>query len=218
MFLSNGRKYFLLLAFLVLFLQACGGARGNENVAQIAPIEEKGEFPFSTKEPEVYQAVFVVTGGGVENKWFVVRNQDRSRIDFYQNGELVRTRLTTDAMYSIDYKRKVYTAISVSEGTVADLTDKFFKGKAYRKFEKLGSDGGMTKYKAVGENPGDEVLITYDDAKSMIVRQEFRSPKSDTAVVVFELKDLKMEAADNLFAIPAGYRRIGRDEFYQTHK
>lgn len=213
--LSNERKYFLLTCFCGLILTACGGSPISNNAVS-AP-EMPGEFPFSTKEPAVYQAEIVATGDGVEKKWLVARDGERWRIDFSENGQPSRTRLRLDVVYSIDHKRKIYTVAETSGETVSGLTDRFFKGKEYRKFEKIGTENGITKYRILNKNNQGEIVISVNDGSGMMVREEFLSATgSATPSFVYEIRNLKMNIDEGTFVIPAGYRKVTVNEYQRS--
>jgi len=160
MFLSNLLKFFLLTCLFVPFLQACSSSAGNENRPVSLNIESKSEFPFSTKEPEVYQGDFVVTTAGAEKKWLIARKNERSRFDRFDGNNLVTTKLRTDKAYEIDHQRKVYIEIAGNlDGDVADLgLDAFFRGKEYREFDGLGGEGNLKKIKNRRDSSGGRVF------------------------------------------------------------
>ena len=62
MFLSKLRKSFLPAGLCMVITQGCGPSATNE-AAPIPPIiERKSGFPFSIKEPEIYQGDIVING------------------------------------------------------------------------------------------------------------------------------------------------------------
>ena len=209
MFLSNLGKYFLLAPIFALFLLACGSSQTNENRPVEIKVETKSEFPFSTKEPEVYQADIVAGAGGVEDKWFAARKGDKWRIDFFVNGELVYSQIRNDRMFSIDHKKKSYSSepVGSAESTVfTELTANFFSGKEYREFEEVSRQGGLVKYKVRKSDVSkDEIMIDIDTKTGVIVKQEF-SAADGSAKFVYEVKNLKTEVDDSIFSIPAGFR------------
>lgn len=217
MFLSNLLKFFLLTCFFVPFLQACSSSAGNENRPVSLNIESKSEFPFSTKEPEVYQGDFVVTTAGTEKKWFIARKNEMSRFDRFDGNNLVTTELITDKVYEIDHQRKVYMEIAGNlGGSVSDLgLDTFFRGKEFREFDDLGTERNLKKFRVRSEPAGGEVFIYIDPAIGMIVKQEFTS-KSDAMPSVeftYEIRNPKLDVDDGIFQLPAGYRKVSLSEY-----
>ena len=152
MFLSNPRKFFLIAGFLALILQACGSSAGNENKPVFLTVEKKSEFPFSTKEPEVYQGDFVVGNGNWEEKWFIARKGEKFRIDFRLGTDSMWTEIKSDKIYSVSQTRRIYAEVSGGEFPQNDSTalnflkDTFFTGLEYRDFDDLGRDGFLKKY------------------------------------------------------------------------
>jgi hypothetical protein len=161
-----------------------------------------------------YQAEVVASSDGVDKKWLVARDGERWQIDFLEAGDPSRTRMRLDAVYSIDHKRKVYTVAETSGETVAGLTDRFFKGKEYRKFEKLESQNGVTKYRIQNKNGQGEIIMSIDDATGIMIREEFvPPPDSQVSPFVYEIRNLKQSVDEGTFAIPTGYRKVTPPEY-----
>ena len=209
MFLSNPGKYFLFIAIFALFLQACGSAPDNENKAVVVPVETKGEFPFSTKEPEIYQGDLVVTGG-VESRWFVARKGEKSRFDTFAGNTLTYSQIKSDKVYYIDHQKKTYAIMNELTGSPSGfdaIAANFFRGKEYRQFEDLGINGKLHKFKVKESSPEKgEITIYIDETSGMMIKQEFGGNPS----VVFEIRDLTFEVDDSIFAIPDGYRKVAK--------
>ena len=216
MFLSNPRKFFLLASSIALILQACGSSPGNENKPAFVLIETSSEFPFSTREPDVYQGDFVVRTGANETRWFMARRGDQWRFDTFYGNERSISELKTDRIYHIDHQQKLYAAAPES-GMMAPPTTNFFNGKQYHEFEEIGGEGGTVQYKVRNSDAlNDEILISIDKASGMMVRQEFTVRNSEAGFdvnYVYEIRNLKLEADDSVFAIPAGYRKVVWEEF-----
>ena len=216
MFLSNPRKFFLLASSFALVLQACGSSPGNENRPAFVPVETKSEFPFSTKEPEVYQGDFVVIAGGNETRWFMARRGDNWRFDTFYGTERLITEMNSGQIYHIDHQQKLY-ASAPSSGMIARPATNFFSGKQYHEFEMTSEEVGIVRYRVKNSDAlTDEILISIDKASGMIVRQEFTGRNTETGLpvsYVYEIRNLKLEADDSVFAIPAGYRKVTWEEF-----
>src|SRR5690348_16904480 len=103
----------LVFAFLCLaLLSACGAAPANKTGAVAttpADALATSEFPFSTKEPNVYQGDCFAGGSDYQVHWFVARNGDKWRIDYYKDDVKDRTVIRTDHVYYVDNKRKIYS-------------------------------------------------------------------------------------------------------------
>ncbi len=213
MHLSNPIKYFLLVCHFAFSLQACGSGQSNENRPARVPPATMSEFPFPTDEPDVYQANLVVESGGVGDKWFVARRQGKRRIDFFETGELSRTRIDSDFIYLVDHRRKIFTRDPGNADPADGLTDIFFKGKEYREFEKLGTEGGLTTYKVAGIDGKGDVLIAVDEKSGMMMRQVFLRGVPDSLPFVYEVRDLKFEVDDSVFMPPPDFREVSLEKY-----
>jgi hypothetical protein len=196
------------------FLQACSSPPGNENKPVPLTGESAKQFPFPTKEPEVYQGDFVVGNGDGEEQYFVARKGDKWRFDVMRNNAPWTTQLRTDKLYFIDHTKKTYTVEQDFDPAYFNtLTWGFFRGANYLEFEEVERGGGLIKYKAkTYKDSKADVLITIDEATGIMVRQELTGEKDPTAQgypanYVYEVRNLKTDVDDSIFEIPAGYRQ-----------
>lgn len=223
MFLSNLHRYFLLLILITPIFEACGGKPGTSNSNSPVIGAVTSEFPFPVKEPDIYQADFVVTIGTTEEHFFRARKGTLSRIDIFRGADLSSTQIVSDKVYTIDPVRKIYTEEAIAAGAmnavpVFDATNGFFTGKEYTAFEEVGRDGDITKYRVKSADPSKgEIIVSVDKASGLMVRQEFNSPKVEGAEpeqnVIFEIRNLKLDVDESVFQLPAGLRKVGKDEF-----
>ena len=225
MFLSNPRLFFLLAIFWMTIFQACGPSQTNENKPVSLTDDSNSEFPFSTHEPEVYQGDFVVTYGKTEDHKYLARNGDKWRIDFFRNNEPSQTQIKTDRLYYIDHQRKVYATTPENGNTVAgsgpfgDIGSNLFRGKEYREFDEIGRDGSLVRYRVrPTDDMKDDIVISVDAPSGMIVREEFRGGAGQTDEgsqpdYIYDVRNLKFEVDDSVFAIPAGYRKVTWKEY-----
>lgn len=211
MFLSNPRNYFVLLLVCATFFQACDPSQTNQKT-DISLAGEKSEFPFSTIEPETYQANVVITADGVEQRYFVARKGERWRLDVCGADRCHKTGLNSDRQYTIDHDTKTYRITSDNQPSSAEpayngLMSGFFKGKEYREFEPIGGDGGIAKYKVKEtKHSPDQVVIFIDEKTGMIIRQEITA-NDGTPKFIFELQNVKLEVDDSIFELPKGYQK-----------
>jgi len=222
MFLSNPRSFLLLALFCATFIQACGSSPSNAIGPVSLTVETKGEFPFSTREPEVYQGDFFQSDGINESHHFVARKGNRSRYDRFRIGPW-RTEIMNEAFYTIDHERKIYTEQSITPGSPEvgekhiGITNSFFLGKEYREFDDLGHEGGLRKYKVRQKDAAKgEVFIYIDEPSGMIVRQDFTIGNGEAGAkrnFTFEIRNLKLEVDDGVFQVPVGYRKVSQAEF-----
>ncbi len=224
MFLSDFIKNFLLLALVSVFFPSCRywqKAVENETPAPTpaAVSELKSEIPFSTKEPETFQAEIVSAAGGRERKTFAAKNGANRRMDFDLGAKHQFTVLQTDKNYLLLPDKKIYAENIekpfAPEGWTDFLTTEWLNAKTEAKFERLETVGNVTKYSVrLGAGDLSEVLIYVDDAQNFPVRQEFYSIGDGQKTLNFsvELKNIKMQTDDNLFTIPKDFRQVSAEE------
>ncbi|MEQ1603992.1 MAG: hypothetical protein ABL999_03915 [Pyrinomonadaceae bacterium] len=219
MFLSNSRKYFVLAGFLALVFQACGSLQSNDNKPVPVVVETKSDFPFPVKEPEVYQANMVVMSAGVESRWFIARNREKSRFDTFAGSVPAFSQIVNGRRYNLDHQRKIYADMDVPGGTGGydGIAANFFRAKEYREFEDLGIEGKLHKFKVKEPSAAkSSILIYIDEATGMMAKQEFfdsADAAGQQARVTCKLRDLKLEADDSVFTIPIGYKLVTADAF-----
>lgn len=226
MLLSNKRPLLALCLCAVICTIACG----SKNTPTNAPPSNtangdltKGEQPFAAKEPDVYQTEVYYSSGGPSDKYFVARNGNTRRFDTYQNGRVAVTQLIRDNnLYVIDHFRKMYYVEPPSDKgpkAVNPAALAFFQNTQHHEFEEIGREGDNVTYRAK-KQPGDSdqnVVLTIDQKTGLMVRQEVKGGEQNQSFT-FELKNVKLEAADDLFQIPAGYNQVSKNEFKPPEK
>lgn len=225
MFLSNPAKFFLASILLLFVLAGCRLWQNNQNTGVPPIAETKDEFPFSTKEPEIFQAEIIVTSGETERKTFIARNGERRRIDYNFGQENQHSVLQTDKEYVVSNRKKIYAEIlprsplSANQAPQNDLTSELLNRRDYAKFEKLGREGNLTRYRVrINESDASEILIYVDETIGIPVKQEFFSVNGEQKTLQYsvELKNFSLETGEELFAFPAGFRHVSVDEFYKA--
>lgn len=231
MILSNRVKSFLLVLVLLTF---CFGCRFWQNLSNTSTSpgtehfpEDKSDLPFSTREPDVYQARIVVTTGSYEQVKFVAKNGAKRRCD-YEAGESTAVSLRTDKDYVLLPGKKIYAEEEEQAGgnyvppaAIESLTVESLTNRLGSKFEDLGTENGLRKFRAkLDESAGSEVLLFIDEASGLPMRQEYYSTSGEGRELVYsyEVRDLKLEAADDLFTIPKDYRKVSIGELRDARK
>jgi outer membrane lipoprotein-sorting protein len=235
MFLPVSIKIFV--GFAVLFASSCsfwqGAEKQNAN-ALSAPFiaeESKSAIPFSTKEPDVYQAEIVLTnyagGEKSERKIFTARRGAKLRCDYENKISFLQT--GENQKFSIDNGKKIYAESPTNsdiEGETGNgikdfLTAEWLNAKRGATFKNLGAENNLTKYLVTPEdapNAASETLIFVDENLKIPVRQEFYTTGGGQKILVFsmELRNLKLEADDKLFELPKDFRKVSMKEFQKT--
>lgn len=220
MHISVRIKLVLFCVFLVC--PACGIWQSSENTNSVAELsrEIESKIPFATKEPDLFQTEIVVTnflsGEKDEKKYFLARNGAKSLlvIDY---GKPDRTAIlrSGDQTFLVDHGKKAVREakknIGVESETSEFLTNLLLNPGAESAFEKIGTDNGLTKYRAGSENSaGSEIFIFVDENLKLPVRQEFYSTAGDrkTLTMTVELKNFSLQADEYLFNLPQNYKQV----------
>lgn len=236
MFLPKTIKFAFFLA--IVFCLACGvwqtADNKNGGAAKISTANEKSrEIPFSTKEPNVYQAEIVLTsyanGEKQEREIFTARSGAKSRCDFADQISSLRT--GDNRSFLIDKGGKIYAEIekdSAGGGETGDsikdfLTVEWLNEKPGATFEKLETDGNLTKYRArfaAAQNANSEIFVYVDENLQMPVKQEFYSTNGEQKTLMFsmEMRNLRLEADDKLFELPKDFRKVSLSEFQKLRR
>ena len=223
MFLSNPARYLVLFA-LVLALGTSFGCWQNTTGHAVRTLEaERSVAPFSTKEPENYQAIVVIASGGTERKLFTARKGARSRVDYDFGTPGQRTVVHSDTDFVYSERLKIYADAQASKSgrppseLENDVTASLLSRRPNTVYESLGRENGLSKFRATsGEDNASEAVVFVDDAIGLPVRQEFYSVGGEGQKALrytFEIRDVKLEADDSLFAVPTGARKVQLAEF-----
>ena len=225
MFSFNLTKFFTVFALFVLLFSACRFWRtNNNNTSNKSPTvseDLKSAIPFSAKEPEQFQAEVVVTANETERKTFVARNGVNHRYDFNFGAKNQLTSLQTDKNYLILSDKKIYAETNTAQSVSTDdwtnfLTNEWLSEKHDASFEKFETIDNLTKYR-VKLNAADssEILIFVDETVGLPIKQEFYTTTNGQQILTYavELKNLKLQTDENLFAVPTDFKKISIEDF-----
>ncbi len=223
MLLSN--KCLLLVSLMagLAFASACGSKNTGSNASPNSPAAAngdltKGEQPFAAKEPDVYQTEVYYTVGGATIKNFVARSGDKRRVDTYVDDKLSVTELIKDNnRYVIDHVRKIYYVEPPNDKgpkVVNPAAIAFFQNTQHHEFDEVGRGDGTITYRAKKQqgDPEQDVVVTIDQKTGLMVHQEVKAPDPKQSLI-FDLKNVKLDAPDDLFQLPAGYKQVAKDQF-----
>ena len=216
MFLSNPVKIFHAAWFFSIVFAGCGVWRGNDNSATTLASPPKSEYPFSVREPEIFQAAIVIRVGDSERRMFLARNLTSRRIDFDIGTDNHRAVVLSDKEYIVDFKRKTFEErdmSSTAEQAFDPLTAEILSTRDYASFDELGRKDGIVEYRArIKESSNSETVIFFDEKIGLPVKQEFYSIEGEQRRLQYsmELQDFKLEAEAELFTVPRDFRRKGR--------
>lgn len=229
MFSSNQFKS--LLFFALLGFQACSFWQ-SKTEAPPPPFSSEefvGDVPFSTKEPDVYQAEVVLTnyadGEKSERKTIIARRGEKLRYEYESNISFLQ--LSAGRKILIHTGKKIYVEsaeggnllTASGEDLQSFLSSKWISERADARFERLGAENNLTKYRIVlADSELSETLIYVDENFKIPVRQEFYSIGGEQKNLVFsiELRNLKLEADEKSFELPKDYKKVSMEEFQKT--
>ncbi len=223
MFSSNYTKFFFLaLAAILLFSTCRFWQTESEKPNQLEPESQgKQTAPFSTQEPRIYQAEIVIktflNGGKNEKKHFVAKNERANLLTFNFGEENETTLLeSADGKHFVinkgnrTYLEKIYEDNNGKPDELKNfLTTKWLNEKREAKFESLGIESGIAKYRVtIDDSKKSEIVIFIDEKLQIPMKQEFYSVSGGKKELTYsiEIKDFKPEAPEKLFVLPDDYR------------
>ncbi len=224
MVLSNSAKSFFICTLILFAIQGCNLWQENNGNTSTINVT-KSDVPFPTAEPVVFQCNIVRSDGEHEQKTFFARKNGNWRFDLADGSESSETILRTNKDYRLNSNKKVFTEIPQGDPSatepefISDLTSAALKHDGQTRFEKIGAEGGLAKYTAeIGDADNAKTVIYVDETNGLIMKEEFFSLKGQnentpTPSFVFELRDLKMEVDDSIFALPAGFKKLSWTQY-----
>lgn len=227
MFSSNTIKFFFVLALLIF--QSCGFWRGkadaNATPTPFVAEEIKSEIPFSTKEPESFQAEIVVTTvGGSEDKTFTAKSGANRIItfDYQTRAETALLQTGANKSFLIAHSQKIYVEnepgiAAVQQTNPNDfLTAELLNQKKDVKFETLGAENNIIKYRVILDETGkSEIIISVDEKIGLPVKQEFYTIAGEQKVLTstMELRNFTTQTEAKFFEVPKDYKKVSPKEF-----
>lgn len=218
MFLSNpASKLILLIAILATFT-GCGWLETNGNSRVPAVETPKGQFPFKTREPENFQCDIIETAGVVVRRKRLAMKGLWSRLDLDPGTKDHRAILVTDKEYLINFGQGIYAEKSEPSGpsgAFSELTRELLLKSPHTDFEEIGRDGSIIRFRARTDgSENSEAVIHYDTALELPVKHEFYSLYKGERTLAFliEIVNFSLEPDPGLFAVPAGFRKVGYEE------
>lgn len=206
---------------VVFSASACGfwgPSAGKDGEPAITP-ETVSNIPFLTKEPDRYQADIVVTayeaGKAVVSRRFTFTKRGTEVAVVFEPGSDDEWRLVSlddGREITVDPKRRSYEILDsgpVVNPLAKELTQGWLTVTPGTKFEKLSTEGGISRYRVSAEGlQRSETIVTYDEARKFPVGTDIYSLKDGRKELAFkyEITDFKDQADDGLFQIPEGFK------------
>ncbi|HEX3101233.1 MAG TPA: hypothetical protein VHQ01_05555 [Pyrinomonadaceae bacterium] len=220
MYLKNLAKVLMLVSICSFAFQGCNTAQ-VDTTSVPAPDASKNDAPYPNKEPEKYQTeIWQTTPAGIE-KFFVARDGAKWRIDSSYGQPDQVTTIHTDKEYVFSFAAKIYAEYPISHGyddredTINAMTHGMLNAKEKGVFEKIGNEGGLTKYKVApdaGKNV--ETLIYVDEKLGLPLKKEVFKTDGGQRVLDYsvQLTGFKPAADANMFELLKGYKLVSSDE------
>lgn len=235
MFSRKSVIFFVILAVLTSFLASCGWWEKLTGSTTPTPTpftaqEIPTNIPFQTKEPESYEAEFVIsTFSGDEKtikKTFAAKSGARHFTTFDQGEKSAFSTLKseTGVVYLISDQAKIYaeelqtaSAPPESEESTGNfIMTEWLNGKTNAVFEELETENNVTKFRVnLDSARSTEIFLYVDKNLNMPVRQEFYGTSGDEKKLLFaaEILNFKTPADEKYFQVPAAYKKVSREEF-----
>jgi len=208
----------------------------RETVEQGA-VESSLVPPFSTREPERYQATRVITSVAYTDpakppvtkvtKTLIARDGDKRREEYDSDrAEMARIYLETPlGRFVMLRSRKIYADLTATAPVEVDpeleatlSTRLLSEDNTTTRYQKLGSESvngrPATRYRATISRAGttdtvSEVLLWIDDDFGIPVRSETSFGEADRrSRITMELRDLTPKVDPSLFELPKDYRKV----------
>ena len=218
------------------YLSSSNSNSTNSNAVSVD--ETISAIPFSTKEPEKYQADLVFTfqdefGETNEQTHTVFRDGANYRLDFEHHSENVSSIQTADGKRVILlHKSKVAAEIEPSDSKFSATVDidsprdflrNLLLNESERgaKYEKIGDENGLTKYRVALEIENEaaeyqsESYLWVDENFKIPIRMEtnsFENGQPTGAKTTMEIRNFKLSVDKNVFEIPTGFRKVSESE------
>jgi outer membrane lipoprotein-sorting protein len=229
MFPIKPLKFFCALFLASMIFSSCSfwqtDENQNTNSNTFVAEEIISEIPFENKEPEIYQAeiVLITYSNGEKTERIIKAARLREKIRYdYPNGTSFM-QINESERFMLETEKKIYVQNQMSSGNSTEsgnslkdfLTTEWLNEKRDAKFENLGTENALVKYRVSIENTNLEILIYVDANLKFPVKQEFYSISGDqkTLLSAMEIRNLKLEVDENLFELPKDFRKVSIKEF-----
>ncbi len=196
------------------------------SAAPFVAAEIKSEIPFPTKEPDVFQTEISVTTNGIEDVTFTARDgaNQLTIFDYQKKSEFALLKLGDNRAFLVNHRRKVYAesetsanASDVKGDSLKDfLTAEWINQKTNAKFENLGAENNLTKYRVrLDDSANSETIISVDERIGLPVKQDFFTVGGEQKILTLtvELKNFSTQTDPKIYEVPKDYRRISTKEF-----
>lgn len=220
--LSTAAKALPIFILCFSLLSACSGPSGGNTNSASTGAQTSGEFPFEMSEPPTYQAKIVMTSGDVERSSFIARSGELRRTDHRLNTPLQLTVISGEREVIIFPALGIYAEREAGAAGqqlgMSEITSWLLSQRSFAEFENLGKEGELDKYSVrIDRGDASEVIVFYDPALKMPVRQEFYNVADGerTLQMKTELREVTLQVEPSLFALPPDLKQVAEPELYK---
>ncbi|CAN5473811.1 hypothetical protein BH10ACI3_BH10ACI3_27960 [soil metagenome] len=204
-----------------MFMTGCKPAESGDT-APVPPAETaKTESPFPNKDPEKYQVEIWQTSPTGTEKFLVARDGTKWRFDSAYGDPSQITTIRTDKEIVISVANKVYAEYPPAHGyderenTISEMTLKMLNSTGKGTFEKIGTEGTVTRYKVMSDDDkGKESVISFDEKLGLPVKKEiYKGTGADrTLEMTVTLNGFTTEVDPAMFTVPKDVKKVSIDE------
>lgn len=214
--LSNPAILFALCVFAVLAAAACGSSVNNTGFSTPDLAKRVSDIPFPAIEPERYSVEVVVTGDNIERKYHIVRDGFKQRIEFDPGTDSHKIFIRNTTKIMIDPQKRIFAEQPADGGQafpadfISDLTQQLLTARFDTVFAFVGTVDGRDIYNAViNDSTVSEMVVYVDKALNMPVKTEYYRINGKEKILAYstEIRNFKTVVDENMFAVPAGYRK-----------
>ncbi|MEQ1603993.1 MAG: hypothetical protein ABL999_03920 [Pyrinomonadaceae bacterium] len=211
----------VLAVLLTLIFQGCRTVSTGENTERSAAGAVMTEPPFKNGEPEKYQTEVLQTSAiGVE-KFFIIRDGAKWRIDSAYGSPDQVSSLHTDKDYVASFAAKSVAEYPATHGfderenMVTEISFGLINSREKAAYETMGTENGITKYRIAPAPPKNiETVIHYDEKLGLPIKKEiFRNDGANRLIDrTIEFSGFKTEIDTTLFAFPKDFKKVSVED------
>ncbi len=211
----------VVVAFAAFLFQGCRKVDTGDIEKLTAADLAKTEPPYNNKEPEKYQVEIWQTSPTGTEKFFIVRNGDKWRIDSAYGSPDQVSNIHTEKDLVLSFAAKSYAEFPTShgyderEGMVTEISLGMLNSKAKGVYERTGTEDGVTKYKVTSDaDKGKESVVSFDEKLGIPVRKEiYKGTGAErTLEMTVTLNGFKPEADEGAFVLPKEFKKVSVEE------
>ncbi len=225
--MGRGQITIAVIVVSAVLLSACSGAYSEDRDAandSDSEVTSSSSPPFSTREPDRYQAVRTITLSGPLDSpqtTLIFRDGLRRREEYDFWGKRIIYLEMPEGRYILSPSEQIFAKLNPTTGdpratpsadTALSPNSLSFTQVGEPRYRIVGReviDGRETvKYRITDAGILSETFVWFDENLGMPIRTEMRRTATDTPEVVMELKKISLEVDAKVFDLPQNYRQV----------